>query len=72
MLSKNLSRILCQSRSVVSKRVASQSTLTKKSNDNWDGISGLENEPDGPFTHTPVPGPKSLEMIKDMDTLHVN
>ncbi len=72
MLSKNLARVLCRSRSVLSKGVASQSTQAKKQKDNWDGISGLENEPNGPIMYTQVPGPKSLEMIKDLDTLHVS
>jgi len=72
MLSKNLARVLCRSRSVLSKGLASQSTQAKKQKDSWDGISGLENEPNGPIMYTQVPGPKSLEMIKDLDTLHVS
>ena len=50
--------------------VSNQSTLSKKKA-NDDGISGLCNEPIGPLMLTKVPGPKSLEMIKDLDTLQV-
>ena len=34
-------------------------------------IEGLANEPAGPTMITQVPGPKSLDMIKELDTIQV-
>jgi hypothetical protein len=35
-------------------------------------IDGLQNEPAGPIMLTEVPGPKSLDMITQMDKIQVN
>jgi len=40
--------------------------------DDFSSIEGLENEPEGPIVKTSaIPGPKSLEMLSDLDKIQV-
>jgi hypothetical protein len=72
MLSKNLSRVFRETKFIITREpsIRLQSTLAKASETLE--IDGLQNEPSGPKMVTEVPGPKSIAMIKEMDSLQVN